>query len=205
MGGFVIHAYCMGGTDGALPNYGRFCYLELSQQARGIHDWYRFKYWCRLAWSGNTKPSESDPMMQLNWQRALTDKNIGYATTVKLEANTNIVETIMNDFSTLFKPNYLIYATSSNSVTSTIIGIPTDVTDGFQLRVYSSEGDNGVTKTTVKYAWKGKFHIELNGHDSSGKPLKYIGYLNYTSTTKPTTWPSIVWSKIMVDTVVDIR
>lgn len=203
MAGFIIHVYCMGGDGGDVtPDYRRYAYLELSTQARNVDDICRFKWWCRLANNTKARPKETDTLMQLNWQRAITDNNYGFATIKELNSNENIVERIMTDFSIQYKPYHYTYSSSSNAITSTIKGIPTDLVNSFQLHAYTSEGDIGLLRTAK---WKGLYHFELIGHNSSGIPLKYIGYMNYTGTTKPSTWPTITWEKVLSEAVTDIR
>lgn len=198
LGGILINVYCMGGSGGdVLPNYTRFAYVELSTQARNTTDVGRFKWWCRLANNTVNRPQPNTKYTTLHWQKALTNDNYGYATFRTLfTSGDNIVEKVMTDFSSQLKPCHFYYASPGNDVTSTMVGLPTDVVDGFQLHAYTSEGDLG---TLDSAKWKGQYHFELIGHNSAGKPVKFLGYLNYTSTSKPSSWPTITWSEVITE------
>lgn len=196
LGGCLINVYCMGGDGQDTPNYKRYAYIELSTQARTADDTGRFKWWCRMAYGGDkhAKPNPASPYLQLHWQKALTNDNYGTATfRQKFDANENIVERVMTDMSTNLKPCHFYYYSENNDITKTLVGLPEPVgiiKDGFQLHVYTSEGDLGLISAPK---WKGKYHFELIGHDPYNNPLLYIGYLNWDSTSKPSTWPEITW------------
>lgn len=207
LGGLIINAYCVGGgTTGGTeekPDYSKYCYLELSTVARNAKDVNRFKWWCRLANNTSTRPSETSQYTQLQWQKALDDGNFGFATMKRFEtANENIVQRIFTDFSNQYKPYHAFYTSLSDSITSTLKKIPTELVGSFQLHVWTGEGDAGNVNDKK---WKGVYHFDLIGHNAEDKPVKFIGYLNYTGTSKPGTTINITWEKVSTETVTDIR
>lgn len=208
IGGFIINAFCIGGdtndtSSETNPSWKKFCYLELQTVARNVKDINRFKWWCRLAYGSKSRPSETHANMQLHWQKALDDGNFGFATMKRFEtANENIVQRIFTDFSNQYKPYHAFYTSLSDSITSTLKKIPTELVGSFQLHVWTGEGDAGDVQTTK---WKGVYHFDLIGHNSEDKPVKFIGYLNYTGTSKPGTSVNITWEKVSTETVTDVR
>ena len=208
LGGFIINAYCIGGGDGASgseedPDYRKYIFLELSTVARNTKDVNRFKWWCRLAYNQKSRPSETVTYTQLHWQKALDDGNFGFATLKRFEtANENIVQRIFTDFSNQYKPYHAFYTSLSDSVTSTLKKIPTGVIGSFQMHVWTGEGDAG---NVDQAKWKGVYHFELIGHNTEDKPVKFIGYLNYTGTSKPGTSVNITWEKVLTETATDVR
>lgn len=203
MAGFIITAYCMGGsgTEADIPDYRRYAYLELSQQARNVNDLCRFKYWCRLANNTQARPAETSQYAQLHWQRALTDNNYGFASVRELATNDNLVGTIMTDFAKQFRP-YHGYYTCTDSKSSSIKGVPSELSGAFSVHAYAPDGDNGLDGSP-KY--KMKLQVELVGTVSDGSPVKYVGCLNYTSTGKPSTWPALSWRKVGLEVVTSVR
>lgn len=206
LGGFIINAYCVGGgTTGGTeenPDYNKYCYLELSTVARNSKDVNRLKWWCRLANNTTTRPSETSQFTQLHWQKALDDGNFGFATIKRFDAGENVVQRIFEDFSNQYKPYHAFYTSMSDSVTSTLKKIPTELAGSFQIHVWTGEGDAGDVNTQK---WKGVYHFDLIGHNASGNPVKFIGYLNYTGTSKPGTTVNITWEKVLTETVTDVR
>lgn len=208
LGGFIINAYCVGGTEGAGgseedPDYRKYIYLELSTVARNAKDVNRLKWWCRLAYNQKARPSETVSYTQLHWQKALDDGNFGFATMKRFETtNENIVQRIFTDFSNQYKPYHAFYTSLSDSITSTLKKIPTELVGSFQLHVWTGEGDAG---NVDQAKWKGVYHFDLIGHNAENKPVKFIGYLNYTGTSKPGTTINITWEKVSTETVTDIR
>lgn len=198
IGGFIINAFCIGGADNDTssetdPNWQKYCYLELQTVARNVKDVNRFKWWARLAYGSKSRPSETHANMQIHWQKALDDGNFGFATMRRFEkTNENIVQRIFTDFSTQYKPYHAFYCSLSNDITSTLTKIPSDIVGSFQMHVWTSEGDAG---TIDQIKWKGVYHFELIGHNAAEEPVFYIGYLNYTGTSKPGTNVDITWQK----------
>lgn len=208
LGGFIINAYCIGGAEGAGgseedPDYRKYIYLELSTVGRNTKDVNRLKWWCRLAYNQKSRPSETVSYTQLHWQKVLDDGNFGFATLKRFEtANENIVERIFTDFSNQYKPYHAFYTSLSDSITSTLKKIPTELVGSFQMHVWTGEGDAGNVDQTK---WKGVYHFELIGHNVENKPVKFIGYLNYTGTSKPGTSVNITWEKVLSEAVVNVR
>lgn len=201
--GFIIHAYCMGGNgnESTLPDYRRFCYLELSAQARNVNDLCRFKYWCRLANNTQGRPSESSEYTQLRWQRALTDNNYGFVTLRELAANDNVSARIMTDISTQFRPYHCNY-TCTAEIAPSITGVPAELDGAFSMHACASDGSNGLYNSAK---WNMTAQVELVGCTAGGVPVKYVGALNYSGTTKPATWPTITWQKLSAETVTAVR
>ena len=207
LGGFIINVFCIGGANDDTsspenPSWKKFCYLELQTTARNVKDINRFKWWCRLAWGKSERPQETEANMQLHWQKALDDGNFGFATLKIFKSKENIVQRILDDFKNQYKPYHAFYCSMSNTITSSLTKIPAELVGSFQLHVWTSEGDSGTVEAN---RWKGVYHFDLIGHNSDNKPIKFIGYLNYTGTAKPDTSINISWEKVTTETVTNIR